>query len=62
MGIVGEQRPDRPFVTAGVEGLLDLVDPPQQLDSLGSIHDLADEGAKRAEMDLLFQEAESPGP
>jgi hypothetical protein len=38
------------------------LEPSQQLDGFGSIHDLADEGAERAELDLLFQEAESPGP
>jgi hypothetical protein len=39
--IVGEQRPDRCLVTAGVEGLLRLVQPAQQVDGLGSLHDMA---------------------
>jgi hypothetical protein len=45
MDIVCEQRPDRRVVTAGVESLLGLVEPSQQSDGSGSIHDLADEGA-----------------
>jgi hypothetical protein len=39
--IVGEQRPDRRLVTAGVEGLLRLVQPAQQVDGLGSLRDMA---------------------
>jgi hypothetical protein len=39
--IVGEQCPDRLLVTTGVERLLGLMQPAQQFDSLGSIHELA---------------------
>jgi hypothetical protein len=39
--IVGEQHSDRRLVTAGVEGLLRLVQPAQQVDGLGSLRDMA---------------------
>jgi hypothetical protein len=37
MDIVGQQRPNRRVVTAGVESLLGLLEPSQQLDGFGSI-------------------------
>jgi hypothetical protein len=39
--IVGEHHSDRRLVTAGVEGLLRLVQPAQQVDGLGSLRDMA---------------------
>jgi hypothetical protein len=61
LDIVGEQRPDRCVLTAGIEGLLGLMEPPQQSDRLDSVHDQLVRTLS-AGMELLFQEAEPPRP